>query len=285
MYRRIRINTSDINIAPLIGPVTAPRMRVHVGVIRRERDGDAILASIELEKLHVCNGRIVGNALRSVDPLITVLIFNLVAYSIFSIGNLVFAGQLRYFSEVRCPRFGVSCIVIAQTPIGTCRQPERKATSTSFGIDVGTRAHDDVQTQFFGQFEDRVDVMGASVEVQSPVVGCMVCPAGVKREGSEAGSLDLLQNISPQTWDGNTPVVKLAGEDEDSLVINLEAVVVPLDNLVKAVIVQRPWGAIRPKVGLGHIHKETSPHGRRTTKESSLHRQGYRSDLRCNIDA
>jgi len=38
------------------------------------------------------------------------------------------------------------------------------------------------------------------------------------------------------------PVVKLPREDEDPLFVDLETVVVPLDDFVKAVIVKRPFG-------------------------------------------
>jgi hypothetical protein len=36
--------------------------------------------------------------------------------------------------------------------------------------------------------------------------------------------------------------VEFAGEDEDALTVDLEAVVVPLDDRVEAVILERPFG-------------------------------------------
>ena len=85
--------------------------------------------------------------------------------------------------------------------------------------------------------------MRAGGKVQRLVVGRMVGPARIEGKCREASRFDLLEDIAPQTGDGDTPVVEFTREDEDALTVDLEAVVVPLDDLVQAIIVQGPFGS------------------------------------------
>lgn len=83
--------------------------------------------------------------------------------------------------------------------------------------------------------------MCAGGKVERLVIGCMVSPVGVKGKRRETGCFDLLEDIPPQTGDRDTPVVKFTGEDKDTLAVDLETVVIPLDHFVQTIIVQWPF--------------------------------------------
>lgn len=120
-------------------------MRVHVRVIRGEWDPDAIGTSIGLEKFHIRYGNLIGHALRrAANPLIAVLVLNLVDKGIPAIRDLVFAGNLRHLGEVRFPGIRIPRIIVPQSAVFTGRQPEWESTGAGFGINVWSRAYDDV---------------------------------------------------------------------------------------------------------------------------------------------
>lgn len=145
--RWIGIETSDINIAAFTGPVTTPGVRVHVRIIGCQRHPDTIRTSIGLEKLHVCNRRLIRHPLRSTaNPLIPVFILNLVDQGVLTIGHLMLAGNRGHLSEVGLPSRRVSRVIIPQSPVLTGGQPERESTGASFGIDIRSWTHDDVQS-------------------------------------------------------------------------------------------------------------------------------------------
>lgn len=159
-----------------------------------------------------------------------------------AVGDLVLAGDLGHFGIVRLPRCSISLIVVAQRSIVPGGHPEREAASTGLRIDVGSGTDDQIHAQLLCELIDRGDISRLSREVDRLVVGSMIGPAGVKRKRSKSGGLDFLDNVSPEPGDGNAPVVELAGEDEDALTMNVETVVIPLDDRIQVIVVERPFG-------------------------------------------
>lgn len=60
---------------------------------------------------------------------------------------------------------------------------------------------------------------------------------GIKADGVEACSLDLLQYIKPEFGDGNPPVMHFSRPDKETLVIDDDAVMIPLDQVSLAIVV------------------------------------------------
>ena len=225
-----------------MGPITPPGLGVHVRVVRGQGHDDAIFAGTRFQELHVRNSRLVGVPIdRIANPLLAVLVLNLIAEGVVAVGDLVLARDFRHFGKVRLPRRGVTCVVVPQTAVRTGGHPQGVAASAGLRIDVGPRPDDDVHAQLFGKLVDGSDVAGAGREIHGVIIGRMVAPAGVEGERGEPGGFDLLQNVAPEAWDGNAPVVEFAGEDEDALAVDVETVVVPLYDGAQTVIVERPF--------------------------------------------
>lgn len=56
--------------------------------------------------------------------------------------------------------------------------------------------------------------------------------------GSETGGFDFFQDIIPDLGHRYSPIVQLSREDEQAATIHLEAVVVPLNDLVQPVVMK-----------------------------------------------
>ena len=63
----------------------------------------------------------------------------------------------------------------------------------------------------------------------------MVGPEEVDADGVEAISLELLEDITPQLRHGQACVVEFAGEDEDALAVDHEAVGIPCNSICQVV--------------------------------------------------
>lgn len=219
-------------------------MRVHVRIVCSQWHSNTIGTGIGLEKFHIVDSLFIGHTLRRrANPLLPVLVLDLIDNRVLPISDLVLAGDLGHLGEVRRPGFRIARIIIAKRTIITRSQPQREATRTGFGIDIRSRANNNVQPKLLRQLKQGSKVMRAGGKVQRLVVGRMVGPARVKGKRRETHRLDLLEDIAPQTRNGDAPVVEFTREDEDALTVDLEAVVVPLDDLVQTIIVQGPFGS------------------------------------------
>lgn len=82
--------------------------------------------------------------------------------------------------------------------------------------------------------------MCTRTKIQRGSIRGMERPIRIKRKRGEASGFDLLQDIFPHLWHGEAPVVPFAGEDVEALAVDFDAVVVPLDDFVEAVVVEGP---------------------------------------------
>ena len=117
-----------------------------------------------------------------------------------------------------------------QRPGHAC-QPAGEPATGDLCVDVGSRTGQDIEASFLGRLEERLegkDAIGAEVaalrleEVPVDVDGNAVVPR----------SLDLLEDIGPETGNGQTEGVELGAEDHETLPMDEEAVVVPGDDVL-----------------------------------------------------
>lgn len=106
--------------------------------------------------------------------------------------------DLRYLSPVFRPGLGKSGIVVAQPAILAGRHPQRKSSRVGLGIDVGTWADQEIETELFCQCHDRHKVVRAILEVEGSWGGFVVAPAVVDAEGIESGRFNLFQQVAPE---------------------------------------------------------------------------------------
>jgi len=64
----------------------------------------------------------------------------------------------------------------------------------------------------------------------------MVAPESVDRYSVESSSFDLFEYVLPELRNWYTPVMELSRPYEETLAIDLEAVVVPLDYFIESII-------------------------------------------------
>ena len=74
--------------------------------------------------------------------------------------------------------------------------------------------------------------MRGAVKVHCLIVCAVVAPIAIESKRGETGRLDFLQEVLPNFRHRNTPVVDFSGKDKESFAIDLEAVVIPLHNVI-----------------------------------------------------
>lgn len=95
------------------------------------------------------------------NPLLSVFILDLVRNHILALCDLVLARDLGDIGEIRRPRCRVPGVIVSQSPVGTCSQPERKATGICFGIYIRTRTDEHVEAQVLRNLEEGREIMSA----------------------------------------------------------------------------------------------------------------------------
>ena len=75
---------------------------------------DSVRTSICFQELHICGGRRLWLLFsRATEPLLSVLVFDLVEDNVSTLGDLVFANKPRILSKEWLPGFGVAGIIVS----------------------------------------------------------------------------------------------------------------------------------------------------------------------------
>lgn len=111
--------------------------------------------------------------------------------NIAAIGNEMWLNNLGNLSPILRPSLSVSRIIVSKLAVLSGRDPQRKASGVSLGIDVGTRTDQEIEAELFGKGHDRHEIVGAIFEVEDAWGRFVVAPAVVDAEGCEAGGFDL----------------------------------------------------------------------------------------------
>jgi hypothetical protein len=90
------------------------------------------------------------------------------------------------------------------------------------------------ETKFLRDLIQPAEIMCTRLEIQrTRIRGWHVePPVVIERHGIHPRGLDLLHDVDPELWDGDTEWMELAAEGEEALAVVDEAVVVPLDGFV-----------------------------------------------------
>ena len=108
---------------------------------------------------------------------------------------------------------------VAAEPASNEQRPGRDAAGGDLGVDVRSRAREEVEAGVGGGLEERLDVKDA---VESHIAGLRLYqgPVDVESDGVEAQRLDLLEDVNPEVGDGQAEGVEGAGEEEHALPVD-----------------------------------------------------------------
>ena len=119
---------------------------------------------------------------------------------------------------------------------GTVGLPGGHTTHGNFGVNVGAGAGNDVESFFCCHAEKKIYIAN-SRKIEGAIWGALVvAPEEVEGDGVEAGSLHLLEDVTPLMGRGETPVVDFPRPDIQVMVVNHVGVLVPRDCVVFPIV-------------------------------------------------
>ena len=155
----------NIHIPSLVTVVLGPRLGIHIWVVMNERDINSVSSCRCLHEFHIVDGLKIRNFLRTVKPLVSKFILDLIQENIATVGDLVLGNYLRHLVHIRRPSIRVPGVVIAQLTVCPCRNPSWKSAGRGLGVDIWARAEEYIQTNLLCNLEEAFKVMCAILKV------------------------------------------------------------------------------------------------------------------------